>query len=79
MYFTTYDTKKIEEQMTIHEKNNLHPIAKRKGYRQNESPINKTKAEQSFCYAPTGESGCIFFMRYFGGFLLWGRRRRKLA
>ena len=35
-------------------------VAKRKGYRQNESPIVKTKAEQSFCYAPTEESGCIF-------------------
>ena len=42
----------------------LHPIAKRKGYRQNEIPIVKTKTEQSCCYAPTGESGCIFRMRF---------------
>lgn len=29
------------------------PKTKRKGYRQNKSPIVKTKAEQSFCYAST--------------------------
>ena len=38
----------------------LHSKTKRKGYRQNDSPISKTKAGQSFCCAPTGKSGCIF-------------------
>ena len=49
----------------IRPKTTMHaPKTKRKGYRQNESPIVKTKAEQSFCYAPTGESGCNFRMRF---------------
>ena len=44
------------------------PKIKRKGYRQNESPIIKTKAEQSFCYAPIEESGCIFWLWNFADF-----------
>ena len=55
------------------------PKAKRKGYRQNESPMIKTKAEQSFCYAPTGKSGCIFSIRFSWILLPWEWRRKKHA
>ena len=40
--------------------------------------MSKRKPEQSFCYAPKEESGCIFSKRFSGGFLLrHGRRRKK--
>ena len=55
------------------------PKTKRKGYRQNESPIIITKAEQSFCYAPTGESGCIFSIRFSWILLPREWRRKKHA
>ena len=57
----------------------MHPIAQRKLYCHNESPNVKTKAEQSFCYAPKEESGCIFSKRFSGVFLLRQWRRRKKA
>ena len=41
------------------------PKTKRKGYSQNESPIIKTKAEQSFCYAPAGEKWVHFLYAFF--------------
>lgn len=46
-------------------------------YCYNESPIVKTKAEQSFCYAPKEESGCILSKRFSGRLLLRQWRRRK--
>ena len=55
----------------------MHPITKRKLYCYNESPIVKTKAEQSFCYAPKEESGCILSKRFSGRLLLRQWRRRK--
>ena len=55
------------------------PKTKRKGYRQNESPNVKTKAEQSFCYAPTGKSGCILSMQFFSENLSREWRRKKHA
>ena len=57
----------------------LYPITKRKLYCYNESPNVKTKAEQSFCYAPKEESGCILSKRFSGGILPQGWRRRKHA
>ena len=53
----------------------MHPITKRKLYCSNESPIVKTEAEQSFCYAPTRECGCIFSMQFFSRnlFRVWRR------
>ena len=56
----------------------MHPTTQRKPYYSNESPNVKTKAEQSFCYAPNEGSGCILSKRFSGGFLLrHGRRRKK--
>ena len=55
----------------------MHPITKRKLYCSNESPIVKTEAEQSFCYAPKEESGCILSKRFSGRLLLRQWRRRK--
>ena len=55
----------------------MHPITKRKLYCSNESPIVKTKAEQSFCYAHKEESGCILSKRFSGRLLLRQWRRRK--
>ena len=55
----------------------MHPITKRKFYCSNESPIVKTEAEQSFCYAPKEESGCILSKRFSGRLLLRQWRRRK--
>ena len=52
----------------------MHPITKRKLYCYNESPIVKTKAEQSFCYAPKEESGCILRIWFFLGILRQKRR-----
>ena len=40
----------------------LHPITKRKGYSQNESPNVKTKALAIVLLCTHEESGCIFFM-----------------
>ena len=57
----------------------LHPIAKRTGYRQNESPIIKTKAKQSFCYAPTVKTGCVFSIRFSWIFLPLDWQRKKHA
>ena len=54
--------------------NLMHPITKRKLYCYNESPIVKTEAEQSFCYAPKEESECILRIRFFRRIL--GRKRR---
>ena len=41
--------------------------------------MSKRKHEQSFCYAPTRESGCILFMRFFSGNTSREWRRRKHA
>ena len=57
----------------------MHPTTQRKPYYSNESPNVKTKAEQSFCYAPNEGSGCILSKRFSGGFLSRGWRRRKKA
>ena len=57
----------------------MHPITKRKLYCHNESPNVKTKAGQSFCYAPKEKGGCIFSKWFSGGFLFRGWRRRKKA
>ena len=57
----------------------MHPITKRKLYCYNESPIVKTKAEQSFCYAPSRECGCILSIQFFSGNSSRGWRRRKYA
>ena len=41
--------------------------------------LSKRKPEQSFCYAPTRESGCILSMRFFSGNTSREWRRRKHA
>ena len=41
--------------------------------------MSKRKPEQSFCYAPTRESGCILSMRFFSGNTSLEWRRRKHA
>ena len=41
--------------------------------------MSKRKPEQSFCYAPTRESGCILSMRFFSGNTSREWRRRKHA
>ena len=41
--------------------------------------LSKRKPEQSFCYAPTEEGGCIFYMRFFSRILSREWRRRKIA
>ncbi len=43
---------------------NLHPKQNERAIRKTKAPNSKTKARQSFCYAPTGDSGCIFSMRF---------------
>ena len=59
---------------------------KRKGYRQNERAIDKTKAlmskrkpKQSFCHAPAEISGCVLSMWFLSGFLTqeWRRWKRR--
>ena len=57
----------------------MHPITKRKLEYQNESSIVKTKAEQSFCYAPKEEGGCICSKWFSGGILPRGWRRRNIT
>ena len=41
--------------------------------------MSKRKPKQSFCYAPTEGSGCIFYMRFFSRILTREWRRRKIA
>ena len=41
--------------------------------------MSKRKPKQSFCYAPTEGSGCIFYMRFFSRILSREWRRRKHA
>ena len=41
--------------------------------------LSKRKPEQSFCYAPKEEDGCIFSKWFSGGFLSRRWRRRKKA
>ena len=42
----------------------LHPKQNERAIRKTIAPNRKTKAEQSFCYAPTEDSGCIFSVRF---------------
>ena len=50
----------------------LHPKQNERAIHKTIAPNCKTKAGQSFCYAPTEESGCIFSMRF-----LWEKLLRK--
>ena len=42
----------------------LHPKQNERAIRKTIAPNCKTKAGQSFCYAPTEDSGCIFSVRF---------------
>ena len=52
------------------------PKQNERAIRKTIAPNCKTKARQSFCYAPTEDSGCIFSMRFLRGKLLLTYRRR---
>ena len=42
----------------------LHPKQNERAIHKTIAPNCKTKAGQSFCYAPNEDSGCIFSMRF---------------
>ena len=57
----------------------LHPKQNERAIDQTKALMSKRKPEQSFCYAPTEESGCIFYMRFFSRILSREWRRRRIA
>ena len=58
--------------------NTFAPKNKTKGlFDKTKALMSKRKPEQSFCYAPTEESGCILSMRFFSGNTSREWRRRK--
>ena len=60
--------------------NTFAPKNKTKGlFDKTKALMSKRKPEQSFCYAPTEESGCIFYMRFFSRILSREWRRRRIA
>ena len=62
--------------------NTFAPKNKTKGlFDKTKALMSKRKPEQSFCYAPTEESGCIFRIRFFNripGGNRWWRYRTEL-
>ena len=42
----------------------LHPKQNERAIHKTIAPNSKTIAGQSFCYAPTEDSGCIFSVRF---------------
>lgn len=57
----------------------MHPKQNERAIRKMKALMSKRKHEQSFCYAPTRESGCILSMRFFSGNTSREWRRRKHA
>ena len=55
----------------------LHPKQNERAIRKMKALMSKRKPEQSFCYAPTEERGCIFPIRFPDGHLSqrWQRKR----
>ncbi len=57
----------------------MHPKQNERAICKTKALMSKRKPQQSFCYAPTEGSGCIFFMCFFRGFLSRRCRRRNYA
>lgn len=57
----------------------MHPKQNERAIRKMKALMSKRKHEQSFCYAPNRESGCILSMRFFSGNTSREWRRRKHA
>ena len=53
----------------------MHPKQNERAIRKTKALMSKRKPEQSFCYAPTRECGCIFSMQFFSRnlFRVWRR------
>ena len=57
----------------------MHPKQNERAIRKTKALMSKRKPEQSFCYAPQEEGGCIFYMRFFSRILSREWRRRRIA
>ena len=57
----------------------MHPKQNERAIRKTKALLSKRKPQQSFRYAPNGESGCIFYMWFFSGILSQELRRRNIT
>ena len=57
----------------------MHPKQNERAIRKIKALMSKRKHEQSFCYAPSRECGCILSIQFFSGNSSRGWRRRKYA
>ena len=57
----------------------MHPKQNERAIRKIKALMSKRKHEQSFCYAPSRECGCILSIQFFSGNSSRGWRRRKHA